>query len=58
MRALVTDEPISAGRHAQVFAEGSYGTDLELLHLLKDTAEYTKEQLVDPLFESRDEENK
>jgi hypothetical protein len=31
---------------------------LELLHLLKDAAEYTKEQLVDPLLENKNEESR
>jgi HK97 gp10 family phage protein len=31
---------------------------LELLHMLKDAAEYAKEQLVDPIFENQNEENR
>jgi hypothetical protein len=35
-----------------------FGELLEILHMMKDVAEYTKEQVVDPLFENKNEESR
>ena len=35
-----------------------FGELLELLHMVKDAAEYTKEQVVDPLLHEENEESR